>query len=85
MAFVITDNCIKDELCIAACPVDCIHPRNDEGDFAAATQMYIDPAGCIDCGACLPACNSDALFPLDEVPADKRQFIAINEQFFAAR
>jgi ferredoxin len=83
VAFVITDNCIKDELCIAACPVDCIHPRNDEPDFAAATQMYVDPAGCIDCGACLPVCTSDAIFPLDEVPADKRQFIAANEARFA--
>ena len=82
MAYVITDNCIKDELCIAACPVDCIHPRNDEEGFAAATQMYIDPATCIDCGACLPACGSDALFPMDEVPEDKQQFIAINAAHF---
>ena len=85
MAFVITDTCIKDELCAQACPVDCIHPRGDEADFAAATQMYVDPAGCIDCGACLPVCTSDSIFPLDEVPADKKQFIAVNEQFFAAR
>lgn len=83
MAYVITDNCIKDELCVAACPVDCIHPRNDESAFEAATQMYVNPAECIDCGACLPACTSDALFPLDEVPAEKSQFIAVNEAFFA--
>jgi NAD-dependent dihydropyrimidine dehydrogenase PreA subunit len=84
VAFVITDNCIKDELCVQACPVDCIHPRNDESGFEAATQVYVDPAECIDCGACIPACTSDAIFPLDEVPAEKRQFIAINEAFFAA-
>ncbi len=83
MAFVITDNCIKDELCIAACPVDCIHPRKDEADFESSSQMYVDPAGCIDCGACLPACTSDAIFPLDEVPADKQQFIAANAAHFA--
>ncbi len=85
MAFVITDTCLKDELCIEACPVDCIHPRKDEGDFEAAKQMYVDPAGCIDCGACLPTCTSNSIFPLDEVPADKQQFIKINEDFFAAR
>ncbi len=62
VAYVITDNCIKDELCIQACPVDCIHPRNDEGDFAAATQMYVNPGECIDCGACIPVCPSDAIF-----------------------
>lgn len=83
MAFVITDNCIKDELCIAACPVDCIHPRKDEADFESATQMYVDPTGCIDCGACLPACTSDAIHPLDEVPADKQPFIAANAAHFA--
>ena len=46
--------------------------------------FYVDPGECIDCGACIPACTSDAIFPLDEVPADKRQFIAINEAYFAA-
>ena len=83
MTYVITDNCIKDELCAQACPVDCIHPRGDEADFEAATQMYVNPAECIDCGACVPACTSDAIHPLDEVPADKQQFIAINEARFA--
>jgi NAD-dependent dihydropyrimidine dehydrogenase PreA subunit len=78
VAYVITDNCCKDELCIQACPVDCIHPRNDESGFDAATQVYVDPGECIDCGACIPVCPSDAIFPLDEVPADKQQFIAIN-------
>ena len=83
MAYVITDNCIKDELCVQACPVDCIHPRNDEAELDGAPQVYVDPAECIDCGACIPACTSDAIFPLDEVPADKRQFIAINEAHYA--
>jgi NAD-dependent dihydropyrimidine dehydrogenase PreA subunit len=83
MAYVITDNCIKDGLCAEVCPVDCIHPRTDETSFEAATQVYIDPAECIDCAACVPACTSDAIFPLDEVPADKRQFTAANEAYFA--
>jgi ferredoxin len=84
MAFVITDNCIKDALCVDACPVDCIHPRTDESEFEAATQMYVNPGECIDCGACIPACTSDAIFALDEVPPDKQQFIAANEAFFSA-
>jgi NAD-dependent dihydropyrimidine dehydrogenase PreA subunit len=83
MAYVITDNCIKDGLCVDACPVDCIHPRTDETGFEAATQVYVDPAECIDCGACIPACTSDAIFALDEVPADKHHFIAANEAHFA--
>jgi NAD-dependent dihydropyrimidine dehydrogenase PreA subunit len=84
VAYVITDQCIKDELCIQACPVDCIRPRNDEAAFEGATQMYVDPGECIDCGACVPACTSDAIFALDEVPADKCHFIEINEAHFAA-
>ena len=83
MAYVITDNCIKDELCIQACPVDCIHPRNDEPAFPEAKQVYVDPAECIDCGACVPACTSDAIFALDDVPPDKRQFIEVNASYFA--
>ena len=60
MAYVITDNCIKDELCVEVCPTDCIHPKKDDPKFEAETQLYIDPAGCIDCGACIPACTSDS-------------------------
>jgi ferredoxin len=61
MAYVITDSCIKDSLCVEVCPTDCIHPKQDEPGFEAATQMYVDPEGCIDCGACIPACTSDSI------------------------
>ena len=86
MAYVIAEPCIgtKDTACVDACPVDCIHPRSDESGFETATHVYVAPAECIDCGACVPACPSDAIFPLDEVPAEKHQFIAVNEAFFAA-
>ena len=50
------------------CPVDCIHPRKDEEDFADADMLYIHPDECIDCGACVPACPVEAIFPLDETP-----------------
>lgn len=83
MAYVITDGCIKDSLCVDACPVDCIHPRSDEEGFEAATQVYVDPAGCIDCGACIPVCPTDSIYPLDEVPAGKHHFIALNEAHYA--
>ena len=56
MAFVIVEGCTKDEKCIEVCPVDCIHPRKDEPQFADVTQLYIDPVNCIDCGACVPVC-----------------------------
>src|SRR3712207_8753975 len=69
MAYIITETCIgtKDSACVDVCPVDCIHPRKDEGDFEGATQLYIHPDECIDCGACVPACPVEAIFALDEV------------------
>jgi ferredoxin len=30
---------------------------------------YIDPDTCIDCGACVPECPYEAIFPEDEVPS----------------
>ena len=82
MAYVITDNCIKDSLCVNACPVDCIHPKEDEEKFATSTQMYVDPATCIDCGACVGVCTSDSIFALDDVPEDKKPFIELNAKYY---
>jgi|KBSMisStaDraftv2_1062788.scaffolds.fasta_scaffold1948521_1 NAD-dependent dihydropyrimidine dehydrogenase PreA subunit len=82
MAYVITDSCIKDSLCVEVCPTDCIHPKTDEPGFEAATQMYVDPEGCIDCGACVPACTSDSIHALEDVPEDKKDFIEKNAAFF---
>jgi ferredoxin len=82
MAYVITDTCIKDALCVDVCPTDCVHPKKDEPEFETATQMYVDPAECIDCGACLPVCESNSMFALDDVPEDKKQFVEKNAAFF---
>jgi ferredoxin len=32
--------------------------------------LYIDPDTCIDCGACVPECPYEAIFPEEEVPFD---------------
>ena len=63
MTFIITEPCIdtKDTACVESCPVDCIHPRSDEPEFEDATQLYIDPEECIDCGACVPECPVEAI------------------------
>jgi ferredoxin len=31
--------------------------------------IYIDPDTCIDCGACVPECPFNAIYPEDEVPS----------------
>lgn len=85
MAYVITDNCTKDELCIAACPVDCIHPRGDEAEFQAATQVYVNPAECIDCGACVPVCPVTAIFAMEDLPEKWSSYAAINADWYKAK
>ena len=83
MSYVITDTCIKDELCVDACPVDCIHPKKDEPAFESASQLYIDPSGCIDCGACVPVCTSDSIHADSDLTADQQRWIEKNAEFYA--
>ena len=64
------------------CPVDCIHPRKDEPKFAEATQLFVSPAECIDCGACVPVCEASAIFALDELPENVKNFAEVNAQYY---
>ncbi|MDX2149825.1 MAG: 4Fe-4S binding protein [Bryobacteraceae bacterium] len=82
MAYVIVDGCTKDALCIDACPADCIHPKPGDADFETAPQLYVDSAECIDCGACVPVCPTNSIFPVEDVPADKADFVAKNAAYF---
>ncbi len=83
MAHVITDACVKDGLCLDACPTESIHPKKDDAKFDAASQMYIDPNECIDCGACASVCTAQAIYPADELPADKQEATEKNAAYFA--
>jgi ferredoxin len=83
MAYVITDTCTKDELCVQACPVDCIHPKSDEGEFADAPQLFVNPNDCIDCGACVPVCPTNSIFSADDIPAELAGFADKNAAHFA--
>ena len=76
MAYVIAQPCIgvKDKACLPVCPVDCIHEGPD--------QLYIEPAECIDCGACEPACPVGAIFWDQEAPKKWEGFIKKNAEFF---
>jgi len=62
--------------------VDCIHPRKDEADFAAETQLYISPVECIDCGACVPVCPVTAIFALEDLPEKWANFTKINADWY---
>jgi NAD-dependent dihydropyrimidine dehydrogenase PreA subunit len=76
MPYVIAAACIDvmDRSCIEECPVDCIY----EGE----RKLYINPAECIDCGACEPVCPVTAISQDRRVPADQADFVADNARFF---
>ena len=80
MTYVICQPCTesKDASCTEVCPVDCIHTTDE------ATQYYIDPGECIDCGACVEACPVEAIYPDDKVPDQWAEFIEVNAGFFSA-
>jgi NAD-dependent dihydropyrimidine dehydrogenase PreA subunit len=80
--FIITDPCIgtKDTACVDVCPVDCIHPRKDEPEFAQATMLYIHPEECIDCGACVPVCPVAAIYDsVEATPANQKDLVEAND------
>jgi len=76
MAYVITIIASKTELCVTFAPPTAFI-QEDEPELKAATQMYVDPEGCIDCGAWCPR-GLDAIFVADEVPEDKKEYIEKN-------
>ncbi len=65
MTYTITSLCLRYKACVDACPVDVIVPGEPKEEWP---WFYIDPIGCIDCGACVPVCIYDAIFAEDEVP-----------------
>jgi NAD-dependent dihydropyrimidine dehydrogenase PreA subunit len=82
MAFVVTDGCTKDFVCVAECATAAIHPFADEAEAAQVSQVYINPDECIDCGNCVTVCPSGAIFASDELPADKAAFAEKNAAYF---
>lgn len=84
MTYVITGRCAdaKDMSCVAACPVDCIHPTVGEEGFTDSAQLYIDPETCIDCRACADVCPVGAPVHEDDLDEDELPSLAVNAAFF---
>jgi NAD-dependent dihydropyrimidine dehydrogenase PreA subunit len=80
MAYVIAKPCVgvKDTACVVICPVDCIHPTQDEAGFAEAEQLFINPDPCIDCGLCAGECPVQAIFAQDDLPSEWADFLERN-------
>jgi ferredoxin/flavodoxin---NADP+ reductase len=82
MAYVIVDSCTKDENGIKACPIGCIHPAKDETKFAEVPQLFINPDGCTDCGAYVPACDYNSIYAVDDLPESLNAFAEKNAAFY---
>ena len=65
MTYIVTRLCLRDTACIDVCPVECMVLGYPEEKWP---WLYIDPDVCIDCGACVPECPYEAIFPEEEVP-----------------
>ncbi|GAA4490531.1 ferredoxin family protein [Rhodococcus olei] len=76
MSFVIGAPCVDvmDRSCLQECPVDCI--------YEGARKLYINPAECIDCGACEPACPVEAIVSDRDGDEDFEPFVADTAEFF---
>ncbi|NYH78048.1 ferredoxin--NADP+ reductase [Actinopolyspora biskrensis] len=85
MAYAITQTCCTDASCVAACPVNCIHPTPGEPDFGKTEMLYVDPRTCIDCGACADACPVDAVFPVDKLTGPLKAYAEVNAEYYADR
>lgn len=78
MPHVVTENCqlCRFTECVAVCPVECFH--------ADAERLYIDPAVCIDCGACIPACPVRAIADSIDLAPEQAAWEAVNRERSAA-
>lgn len=82
MAFVITDGCVKDFVCVAECATAAIAPSAGDPAAEAVSQLFIDPDECIDCGNCASICAQNAIFAESDLPADKAGFAEKNRAYF---
>ena len=82
MAYVVTDACIKDFVCVADCATAAISPAEGDPRADRVSQVFINPDECIDCGSCANLCAQNAIFPESDVPADKAHFADKNRAYF---
>lgn len=97
MSYIIGNKCVSvcDAACVKVCPVDCINGPINVDDMGLEVdrmskeeligkQLYINPDICIDCGACLPECPVDAIYPNEEdaILNNDEESVHKNYQFY---
>lgn len=83
MAYVITDGCLKDFVCVEQCATAAIAPTVNDPRSGAVPQVYINPDECIDCGNCAAVCQQNAIFAESDLPGEKAAFAEKNRAYFA--
>ena len=82
MAYVVTDACVKDFVCVAECATAALQPTAGDPNAGTISQVFINPDECIDCGNCADLCAQNAIFAMDDLPADKAHFVEKNAAYF---
>ncbi len=74
MPHVVAEPCINCKYtdCVAVCPVECF--------YQGENFLVIHPDECIDCGACVPECPTEAIYTLENLPRKWRKFAALNKR-----
>ncbi len=72
MAYIVAEPCINCKFtdCVDVCPVDCF--------VEGANFLAINPDECIDCGACVPECPTEAIFSEDDLPEKWADYLELN-------
>ncbi len=78
MTYIVAEPCINCKYtdCVDVCPVDCFV----EGE----NFLAINPDECIDCGACVPECPTEAIFEESELPEKWAEYIELNAKLSGA-
>jgi len=76
MTYVIAEACVDmmDRSCVDVCPVDCI--------YTGGRKLYINPAECIECGACEPECPVDSVVLEQQASGAEALYVDDNAAFF---
>jgi NAD-dependent dihydropyrimidine dehydrogenase PreA subunit len=82
MAYVVTDACVKDLICVAECATAAIAPMEGDPRAETVSQVFINPDECIDCGSCASLCAQNAIFPESELTPEKAEFAERNRAYF---